>query len=275
MAGAALRGVLMVVLVALPALLSPVPLGDSVQLVMLLALFVGALTFAEYSATYPAIVEFRYAPPFNRLRFAALFVTVMWVPLLYIGPGETGAFVALIGAVARILGTVLDQTYSPVSLIGQALGGAVSAQSAVILRDAAALALTVAALAVAVFALLVRVQRWPRPGVSFNVWVNLPTFDPTAGGDVVGRLERDALFNLALGFVLPFVFPALIRVTTLFVSDLAFQSPQAVVWVIAAWAFFPMSLIMRGIAMGRLAALIRATRRSHAAMEKGSGLQAV
>ena len=28
---------------------------------------------------------------------------------------------------------------------------------------------------------------------SFNVWINLPTFDPTTGGDVVERLERDVI----------------------------------------------------------------------------------
>lgn len=47
---------------------------------------------------------------------------------------------------------------------------------------------------------------------SFNVWTNLPTFDPTGGGDVVGRLNRDANLYVALGFLLPFLIPAFMKV---------------------------------------------------------------
>ena len=37
----------------------------------------------------------------------------------------------------------------------------------------------------AMFLFLVRVLGWPSRNGSFNVWVNLPLFDPTAGGDVL------------------------------------------------------------------------------------------
>ena len=35
------------------------------------------LTFVESNSNFPSIMEFRDAPPFNRLRFASLFVTVL------------------------------------------------------------------------------------------------------------------------------------------------------------------------------------------------------
>ena len=38
-------------------------------------------------------------------------------------------------------------------------------------------------------------------------------------------------------------------------------SPQTMIWMLAAWAFLPISLFMRGIAMGRVAQMIEDKRR--------------
>ena len=40
------------------------------------------LTFVEYNAAYPSLVEFRDAPPFNRLRFLMLLATVTCLSLI-------------------------------------------------------------------------------------------------------------------------------------------------------------------------------------------------
>ncbi len=45
---------------------------DTTQIVALLALLAAVFTFVEYFSAYPSFVEFRNAPPFNRLRFVAL-----------------------------------------------------------------------------------------------------------------------------------------------------------------------------------------------------------
>ena len=71
---------------------------------------------------------------------------------------------------------------------------------------------------------------WPARLARFNVWVNLPTFDPTAGGDVVARLERDARFNIALGFLLPFLIPAVVKAAPRPSSPSRWTSPQTLIW---------------------------------------------
>ena len=71
------RALLIVVLIATPSLMLPGVPSDTTQIVALVALFAAALTFFEYASTYPGLVEFRDAPPFNRLRFLSLFVTVL------------------------------------------------------------------------------------------------------------------------------------------------------------------------------------------------------
>ena len=95
MTGAAVRAFLVMVLVATPSVILPGIGTDTKQMVALVALFAGALTFAEYNATYPSLVEFRDAPPFNRIRFLMLLA----IP--------TGLF---IGITARELMRLLNKT---------------------------------------------------------------------------------------------------------------------------------------------------------------------
>ena len=54
-----------------------------------------------------------------------------------------------------------------------------------LVRDTAGIAYFISLFTLAFFVVLQRVRRWPTRAGTFNVWVNLPTFDPTAGGDVV------------------------------------------------------------------------------------------
>ena len=78
---------------------------------------------------------------------------------------------------------------------------------------------------------------------------------------MVARLERDARANLALGFLLPFVIPAVMQMGGMGLGTFDMASPQTLTWTISAWAFLPASLFMRGIAMGRIAARIRDRRK--------------
>ena len=108
-----------------------------------------------------------------------------------------------------------------------------------------------------------KLKSWPGRHATFNVWVNLPTFEPTAGGDIVDRLERDARGNLALGFLLPFLIPAVVSLASVGFKPLTLTSPQTLIWTMTAWAFLPASLLMRGIAMLRIATMIRQKRETH------------
>jgi len=128
-------------------------------------------------------------------------------------------------------------------------------------RSAAGLAYLISLISLAVFVIALRPGSWPNRDVAFNVWVNLPTFDPTAGGDVVARLQRDARVNIALGFLLPFLTPAVVKIASSGFEPLTLTSPQTLIWTMTAWAFLPASLFMRGIAMGRIAEMIRDKRR--------------
>lgn len=262
--GALVRAILVMVLVATPSVLLPGTGSDGKQMVALIALFAGVLVFVEYFSTYPGLIEFRDAPPYNRTRWLMLFLMVFFLSIAARNETSPTTTSALVAALAHVMGVALDFPYSPVRLVTLMLSEGREPGVAQDIRAAAGAAYMTALLVLGMFGLVLRLKNWPGTDRAFNVWVNLPTFDPSAGGDVVARLERDARVNLALGFLLPFVIPAIMQMGGMGLGTFDLASPQTLTWLISAWAFLPASLFMRGIAMGRIAARIRDRRKAEA-----------
>ena len=271
--GAFMRAILVALLVATPSLLLP-GLGQEItQIVALLAIFAAFFVFVEYAATYPGLVEFRDAPPYNRVRFLMLLATLFLITVACRGQYDPTPLAEFVTAIGLLLGHSVDFPYSPLSIVMDALPRGTTVEQAQMVQIAAGLAYLVALVSLTVFAILIRLRSWPSPTGSFNVWINLPLFDPTAGGDVVHRLKRDAGLNIVLGILLSFLIPAIVKAASSFIDPISMQNPQTLIWTMTAWAFLPASMIMRGIAMGRIAELIEEKRnRAYSEAEK-SGLQ--
>jgi len=273
--GAVVRAMLVVLLIATPSLLLPGTSADGKQIVALIAIFGAALTIFEYASTYPGLVEFRDAPPFNRIRFVSLFATVFLLTVISRGKIEPTTLTQFVEAVGALIGFAIDFPYSPVRLVVVMLPEETSLAQVSLVRTAAGMSYLISLLTLAIFLIVLRLRDWPSQSGTFNVWVNLPTFDPTAGKDVVKRLERDARFNIALGFLLPFLTPAVVKAAASLFGSVTLDNPQTLIWTVSAWAFLPASLFMRGIAMGRVAEMIAAKRRRTYAEAKEAGMQAV
>ena len=258
--GALIRAMLVVLLIATPSLLLPGVSPDGKQIVALVAIFGAALTIFEYASAYPGLVEFRDAPPFNRIRFISLFTTIFLLTIISRGSVEPTTLTQFVQAVGALIGYAIDFPYSPVRLVVLMLPEKTSFEHVTLVRTAAGMSYLISLLTLAVFLIVLRLKDWPRANGSFNVWINLPTFDPTAGRDVVRRLERDAAFNIVLGFVLPFLTPAAVTAAASLFGSVTLENPQTLIWTVTAWAFLPASLFMRGIAMGRVAEMIAAKR---------------
>ncbi|MDW4549696.1 hypothetical protein R5H32_10060 [Defluviimonas sp. D31] len=266
--GALVRAVLIMVLVATPSLMLPHVSSDTTQIVALVALFAAALTFFEYASTYPGVVEFRDAPPFNRLRFLSLFATVLLLSTLVRGQSQPTTLTTFIEVLGSRLGEAIDVPYSPVRLVVLMLPEDMSYKHLQLVRTASGISYMISLLTLIAFVTSMRLIGWPARIGAFNVWINLPTFDPTRGGDVVGRLQRDARFNILLGILLPFLVPIAVKLASLAFAPVTLESPQTLIWTMTAWAFLPASLLMRGIAMSRIAGMIAEKRRqNHMAAE--------
>lgn len=248
-------------MISTPSLLLPNVPGDVSQIVVLLCIFAAGLTVFEYAATYPGLVEFRDAPPFNRIRFLAMFVTVLVLTVICLDEIRPSAVTAGAHAVGSVIAAAIDFPYSPVRLFALLLPADAPPWLVDLVLSAAGMAYLISLLSLAVFTIYTRITRWPSGRGAFNVWINLPTFDPTTGGDVADRMSRDARFNVALGFVLPFLIPVILRASTTPFDPFSLEQPQTLIWTVSAWALLPASLFMRGIAIGRIAAMIREQRR--------------
>ncbi len=255
------RAILVALLLAIPAILLPSVSPDAVQIVLFFAVFASVLVFIEYFSTYPSIVEFRFAPPFNRIRFIAIFLCVFTLSLIARGEMAPSTITGFLTRLGIVVGNLIDIPYSPVHLMVIMLPDNASPELVQSVRVASGISYFVSLAALAVFFFYVRILGWPARNGAFNVWVNLPLFDPTAGGDVLPRLQRDARLNIALGFLMPFLIPAVIQMMSDLINPIYLDDPMTLIWTISAWAFIPVSMIMRGIAMGRVAELIDENRR--------------
>ncbi|MGV6840218.1 MAG: hypothetical protein ACWA40_08505 [Planktomarina sp.] len=255
------RAAVVLLLVAMPGMMIPGVPSESTQFAAFIGVFLAILVYVEYASQTPIVIDFRDAPPFNRIRFGALFIVVFLLTALMRGATMTaplGDFVYIIG---NALGHLFDFPYSPIRLTVLMLPETTSIDTINVVRAAAGIGFTVCMLTVIAFVVTIRVTGWPGRGNRFNVLTNLPMFDPTAGGDVVERLAKQARINIALGFVAPFAIPAMIKLLSFMVDPLRFENMQSLVWLIALWTIVPASLYMRGIAMGRLVQMIERTRR--------------
>ncbi|WP_223877852.1 hypothetical protein [Histidinibacterium aquaticum] len=270
--GALLRAMLVVLLIATPSVLLPGTHPETAQIVALVALLAALFTLIEYNSHYPSLVEFRDAPPFNRLRFCALFACVFFLTVIARGQAVPTTITDFFSVVGVRVGELIDFPYSPVRLV--LLMMPADSPDALLqdLRTAAGLSYLISILSLVAFALVMWLAHWPARHGGFNVWVNLPTFDPTAGGDVVDRLQRDAQVNLVLGFLLPFIIPAVVKVTSAILNPISLDNPHTLIWTTTAWAFLPASLFMRGIALHRVAQMIRNQRLRAYAAAKEEGM---
>lgn len=276
LAGALMRALLVALVIMTPALLLPDGQADTSQIIVLIALLSALLTFIEYSSQSPSIVEFRDAPPFNRLRFIMLFATIFLLTAIARGHTEPTLLTNALGSLGTIIGNAIDVPFSPVRLVVLMLPDEAGPDLVNSVRMAAGIAYLVSLTAMAYFLVLVRILGWPGRDRVFNVWVNLPLFDPNAGKDVVERLRRDGRINVALGFLLPFLIPAVVKTASFLLDPISLANPQTLIWTMTAWAFLPASMIMRGLALHRVADMIADKRRRAMFSENnGSGLQPV
>ena len=256
LAGAVVRAFIVVIVIATPALLIPGISQEGAQVVTLLGLVLAVFVGMEYAATYPGLIEFRDAPPFNRVRILSLFVTLFLLSLAAKAEPGDSSLALLVNALGLAIANLLDFQFSPIRVIAGHLPPGMRPFETAMIQAMAGIALLVTVVAMAVFTLLIRLHQWPNRGSAFNVWINLPTFDPTTRGDVVKRLRRDARVNLVLGISTPFIIPVVGVLAANHMNVAVLTSPHTIVWGLTLWMFIPLSLFMRGLAMGRIAEMI-------------------
>ena len=259
--GALLRAMLVGMLFAVPMFFVPGIAAKSSLVIFVLSLSAFLWTFLEYTSTYPSLIEFRDAPPFNRIRFLSLFATVYCLSLIQANSHVATDASSIVHNVGAIIGYSLDLPGSPVNLMVNQFPVVGEGLPYVTFLASAGIAYFASLVSIVAFVAIFYIRKWPTNSGPFNVWTNMPTFDPTTTSDVVARINRDARINIILGFALPFVIPGFVGLVFDFVGSAPFDDAYMMIWVISGWAFLPSGMIMRGVALSRVAQMI-ATKRA-------------
>jgi len=255
--GAILRAFLVVTVVIIPALILPSAPPGAVEFALTIGGIIGMFTLFEYGTSSPGFVDFRFAPPYNRFRAFTIASQIIFVTLVC-RAAELNLQSATILDWAQNLTSWLDFKYSPVA---QAINVVVenpnvSDTSAVLLVYTISMSFAIGFGFTALFSTLLWLFKWPSDRANFNLWINMPMFQPSNETYVSKRLRRDGHLNIIIGIVLIYALPyAPIYVYDWFSVDV-FSSDQAIVWATTLWVFVPSTLMARAFAMIKIAKII-------------------
>lgn len=255
--GAIFRAFWVVVVAAIPSLLLPSASQGAVEFALIIGGIIGIFTFFEYGSTTPGFVDFRFAPPYNRFRAFTIASQIITITLVCRAV-ELGLSEAYVVDLARQATRMLDFNYSPVSMGIDAIltDSRFSDTTAILMVYSITTSFVVGLGLTAVFAFIIWVFPWPNDRENFNLWANLPTFQPKDGSNIPRRLRRDAYFNVILGAALIYALPMLPTVGLDWLTVDVFENSQAMVWAATFWVFIATSLIARAIAMLKIARIL-------------------
>lgn len=243
--------------VVIPSLLLPSASQGAVEFSLIIGGIIAMFTLFEYGTQSPGFIDFRFAPPYNRFRAFTIAIQIIVITLVCRAV-ELGLNNATVLDWAQNLAVVLDFKYSPVaSAINLILEGAgFSDTSAVLLVYTTSISFTVGLGLTLLFSALLWVFKWPLDRENFNLWVNMPMFQPSEGASVAKRLKRDAVINLIMGIVLIYALPYILVYGFDWLSPDIFESNQVMIWVTALWVFVPSTLLARAAAMLKIARIL-------------------
>ncbi len=258
--GAFVRACLVLIVVAAPSLLLPDVSTTSVEISLILGGVVAAFTLFEYASSHPGLIDFRFAPPYNRIRFLAFTVQILSLIFLCRALEGRDAFSADLIALSDQMVSWLSFPLSPVNVASEMIAAGEDPTLASLIARAAALSFFVTFCSLVFFAIFLWLFRWPVGRRDFNLWVNLPTFEPGYGRDVERRLTRDGTINLLAGIVFLYLLPVLLSRASGWFDPSVLNNYQPLVWGVTIWAFISGSLVIRGAAILKVAMLISRSR---------------
>ncbi len=207
----------------------------------------------EYAGRMPSMVDFRFAPPVNRLRFMLVVVVVLSVTACL--ATREGIFPF------DLLASMLDFPYSPARLAADSFTRSSAPGPDPELQRAAATALAASALCAAAFAGWLLSGRWPADPQRFNLATNFPTLEQPSGPlgrrDLAVRLRWLGWQIIITAAALLFALLVLGRLVAGMLEPRALLSPLVIAWCATLWAAAPGALLLRGVAILRIARLAR------------------
>ena len=258
--GAVIRALLVVIVISTPAFLLPGVSVASQEITLIVGGITAAFTIFEYASTHPGLIDFRFAPPYNRIRFVAFACQILALVFLCRAEAGEDPFSPSVIALADQAIAWLDFPLSPVGLAGDMIGVGEGPAFVELITRATALSFGITFISLGSFALILWLFRWPVGRRDFNLWINLPTFEPGYGRDVERRLNRDGVINVLSGLAFIYLLPVILSRAGGWFDPSVLANYQPLVWGVTLWGFLAGSLITRGAAILKVAWLVKRTR---------------
>jgi hypothetical protein len=263
LSGGLLRALIVLFALISPAVLVPAVSSTAREISAVIGAIAGLCVFFEYAARNPGLIDFRFAPPYNRARFS-VFTAVLFMMIFFVRAQDgRDDFSGQILMASINIGMRFDFPLSPVQMFATTLGDpAVPELSEMLemLRGAAALSFVTAGTGTLFFGVLFWITPWPADREDFNLWVNLPTLETAFGVEVERRLFRVAAGMILAGIGAPYASIALTSLAVGRFDPPMLLDPLPLVWAMTIWATAPMYLLLRGLAIAKIAWLIRRAR---------------
>ncbi|MHA3979486.1 hypothetical protein ACW9UR_17575 [Halovulum sp. GXIMD14794] len=258
--GASIRAALLVLIIAAPAFLLPGVSVASQEISLIVAGLAAAFTVFEYASTHPGLVDFRFAPPYNRIRYITFSATVLSLVFLARAMEGQDSFSPAVLELADRAVVALDFPLSPVRMARSTIAAGEGPEFELMITRGAAVSFLVTFTSMLFFAALLWLFHWPVGRRDFNLWINLPTFEPGYGRDVERRLHRDGMINVLIGLAFLYLLPVALSRAGGWFNPSVLSNYQPMVWGLTFWAFGAGSLVIRGAAVLKVAYLVRRTR---------------
>lgn len=259
--GAIFRAVIVLLVVAAPAFLLPDVSLASQEISLIIGGIAGAFTLFEYASSHPGLIDFRYAPPYNRARFAALATQILALVFLCRATEGADPFSADVLGYADQAVALMTFPLSPVNMSASMIAVGEEPGFVALIQRTAAISFFITFLSLCAFAVLLWLFRWPVGRRDFNLWVNLPTFEPGYGRDVERRLRRDGTINVLGGLAFLYLLPVIISRASGWFDPSVLLNYQPLVWGATFWSFVAGTLVIRGASILKVAWLVGRTRR--------------
>ncbi|MBL4751084.1 MAG: hypothetical protein JKX71_10990 [Amylibacter sp.] len=247
--GATVRAVIVAILVMLPAFLLTGTTQSAIEFTRILATMGAVFVIYEYGFSSPSVIEFRYAAPYNRVRFLLLLILVLTPTYLISSLLDGHTVNGFLSNAARNGFAFMDFAYSPVAIVANTLAG-----DNLVLREIIGQAIILNAIICLSFSLAfcisVMLNFWQFGGENFNMWLNMPTYKSYNIHSLQSRLINSSFSSLLIACLIPIFGPTLADVV---LSQGTVITPITIIWVIALWTYLPAMFLMRSVALAKVA----------------------
>jgi hypothetical protein len=148
--------------------------------------------------------------------------------------------------------SLLDFSYSPVSIVTETLSGGNEVLRTAIAQSIA-LNIVIAMSCVIAFCISIFANLWRFGGEDFNMWLNMPTYKTYDSSNLKARLLNSSYTSLLLACLIPLFGPMIAEVCVIWFAHDGVMAPIFVAWLIAFWAYVPAIFLMRSAALFKVA----------------------